>query len=132
MRNHQTSKEVRQRRFDPVPESVTSARHFVLAAQPVDDDLRPRLATATSELVTNAVVHAQTPFVVKVIPGEGRLRVTVVDESPSPPKATDPPGESKRGRGLRIVAALVDRWGYEVEDGGKAVWFEIDFSPTPG
>ena len=126
MTNPHMSEEVQQRRFDPVPESVTNARHFVLDAQPIDEDLRPRLATATSELVTNAVVHAQTPFVVKVGPGEGRLRVTVVDESPSPPQAMDPPGHSKRGRGLRIVAALADRWGYEVEAAGKAVWFEID------
>ena len=60
--------DVRDRRWSATAERVRDARHFVgetVAAETsgaCDDDVR----LVTSELVTNAVVHARTPFTVSV------------------------------------------------------------------
>ena len=32
------------------------------------------------------------------------------------------PADSERGRGLQIVEALSDYWGWHPEDGGKAIY----------
>lgn len=82
----------------------------------------------TSELVTNACLHAGGPRELAVsAPAPGRLRVEVVDANPQAP-AVRPmslphlPG----GHGLRVVAQLSRRWGADPRPDGKAVWFEIE------
>jgi hypothetical protein len=30
-----------------------------------------------------------------------------------------------RGRGMRLVAGIADRWGVEPHSGGKRVWFDL-------
>jgi anti-sigma regulatory factor (Ser/Thr protein kinase) len=88
-----------------------------------------------SELLTNALLHARPP-VPRGRPGWpvrlGLLRSgpcvlsAVADPSPDPPVPKDPGGLGETGRGLRIVAALSDRWGYCVHTGPgdqeKFVW----------
>ncbi|WP_236653327.1 ATP-binding protein [Streptacidiphilus melanogenes] len=81
----------------------------------------------TSELVTNACLHAGGPRELAVSAAGDRLRVEVADANPVRPELrslTAPayPG----GHGLRVVQQLSHRWGSEVTDGGKVVWFEID------
>ncbi|RAG86867.1 ATP-binding protein [Streptacidiphilus pinicola] len=82
----------------------------------------------TSELVTNACLHAGGPREVSVRDaGRSRLRVEVVDASPQRPtlrtlEAPAHPG----GHGLRVVDRLASRWGSEPRPEGKAVWFEIE------
>ena len=33
--------------------------------------------------------------------------------------------DRERGRGMRLVAEIADRWGANDHDGGKRVWFEL-------
>jgi anti-sigma regulatory factor (Ser/Thr protein kinase) len=112
----------------PEPASPGAARRFVTEA------LRPGHVTPavlevaellTSELVTNAAVHAQTPITVSVTVTERAVRVAVADTEGS----TLAPGEVEaldtHGRGLTIVGRLADDWGVERRDGGKSVWFEL-------
>jgi hypothetical protein len=81
----------------------------------------------TSELVTNACLYAGGPRELAVRGDGSRLRVEVVDASPTSPvlrPLTVParPG----GHGLRVVQQLALRWGSDARGDGKAVWFEID------
>jgi serine/threonine-protein kinase RsbW len=80
-----------------------------------------------SELVTNSVEHADTPYVRAVLTRtRGTLRVDVVDEDPvNLPAPTQPGPDDIRGRGLAIVQALSDRWGVSVADEAKSVWCEL-------
>ena len=82
----------------------------------------------TSEVVTNAVQHADTRAVVILVERVGSaLHVAVLDDDPSPPVLQpDEPGQAG-GFGVRLVDQLAASWGVDdlVED-GKRVWFEIE------
>ncbi len=86
----------------------------------------------TSELVTNAILHAQTEFEVAVAPIPAGVdtatgvRVEVRDGAVTMPNAGTLTNTAGSGRGLMLVAALATRWGAQRLPGtGKAVWFEL-------
>jgi hypothetical protein len=116
------------RTFSPVGLGPTEARRFVtdtLAAWGhlglVED-----AAVITTELATNAVVHAQTEFTVSVCRRpDGTIRVTVADGSPEPPRQRHPEPFDGSGRGLRLVAAIATGWGTDALTDGKVVWAQL-------
>ena len=107
--------------------SVPAARRFVrdrlvdLGAVGACDDAE----ALVSELATNAVLHARTPFTVEVSRQGETVRVRVLDASPSPPRVRDYGTDATTGRGMRLVAAMSSDWGSESQSGGKGVWFEL-------
>ncbi|MFE6093809.1 SpoIIE family protein phosphatase [Streptomyces massasporeus] len=120
--------------FEPVGRSVASARSFVRDtlqgwgfADIVDDAV-----VLTSELVTNAVVHAGTSADVLCLRSDEGARIEVADRYPEreiPLQATainmgSPDREG--GRGLQLCAALAGRWGVEYTPTHKTVWFQLD------
>ncbi|MBO3740893.1 SpoIIE family protein phosphatase [Actinoplanes flavus] len=89
----------------------------------------------TTELSTNAVVHANTELEIEVTADPGGLTVTVTDFAPGPVEqlAVGPRNESaeigevaERGRGLLLVDHFASRWGTVHEGDGKGVWFRLD------
>jgi PAS domain S-box-containing protein len=106
--------------------SVAMARAFVrelLGAWGLDH-LTDTAVLLTSELVTNAVVHARSSVHVWVVlTSERQVRIDVVDSNPAPvaPRTAEPGAES--GRGLHLVEELADGWGSEPTAAGKRVWF---------
>lgn len=116
-----------QANFDPIPQSVPQARSFVLSqGWTSDEDNRAKLATLTSEIVTNVVLHARTPFVVRVTGNSSCIRVAVADGNTQPVVVKTHGPTSPTGRGIHIVKALADRWGVDETAAGKTVWFELD------
>ena len=106
----------------PHPTSARAAREFV-ASTLEDWGWTDQVATAillTSELVTNAVIHAQSDIEVTVR-GERSLRVQVSDDSSEQLS----PVRLGNGRGLRLVDTLAASWGVSPEGRGKSVWFEL-------
>ena len=95
-------------------------------ATDLDADQMESASLALSELVANAVVHAHAPFRLLVDVSGPRVRIEVHDPSTEEliMRPLDPTAVS--GRGLRIVAAVTDRWGTSPTDAGKVVWFEVD------
>jgi anti-sigma regulatory factor (Ser/Thr protein kinase) len=79
-----------------------------------------------SELATNAVAHARSPFSVVARFQESGVRLSVRDSSPRVPTMRDAGPMASSGRGLQLVAALALDWGVEVTpDDGKTVWAEL-------
>jgi len=110
------------------PRSAGEARRFV-ATTLEEWQLGPLLETVTlltSELVTNAIVHAGSEVDVVVrLTGEA-ARVEVTDRSDALPALRTAAEEEGSGRGLALVEALARRWGTRhLVSGGKTVWFEI-------
>ena len=79
----------------------------------------------TTELVTNAVIHARSPVGVTVKLAEGRLRVEVADQGPGALIMRQPVPGDMHGRGLRLIEALSSAWGTSSDEQGKLVWFEL-------
>ena len=85
-----------------------------------------------SELVTNAVTAgAAVPFPARVglylAADTDRLTLLVWDSSPQPPVRRPHDHDAVAGRGLEIIEALSDRWGWSVPgDRGKVVWALLD------
>lgn len=80
----------------------------------------------TTELVTNAVVHAATQVTVEVICDAAGLTVTVLDGAAgSLAPITSGGPDDERGRGLILVEGLAERWGTVHHAGGKGVWFHL-------
>jgi anti-sigma regulatory factor (Ser/Thr protein kinase) len=115
-----------RRRFEGTPEAVRDARAFLQTAIAgrVDPETQSALTLALSELASNAVRHARTPFEV-VVETDGHVRVEVEDGSTDAPvgKAASDEG----GRGLTIVDSICDRWGVHIVRDKKCVWCERDF-----
>lgn len=120
--------------FEPVGRSVATARSFVRDtlqgwgfADIVDDAV-----VLTSELVTNAVVHAGTSADVLCLRSDDGVRIEVADHYPEreiPLQGTavnmgSPDREG--GRGLQLCAALAGRWGVEYTPTHKQVWFQLE------
>jgi two-component sensor histidine kinase len=78
-----------------------------------------------SEIVTNAVRHAATPFELTITVDGEQVTVAVIDHDRAhPPTVRNPQPHDTSGRGLRIVDQLATSWGTEpVEQDAKRVWF---------
>jgi anti-sigma regulatory factor (Ser/Thr protein kinase) len=85
----------------------------------------------TSEVVTNAIVHAASGPDLVVRIARSRVRVEVQDTSPSVPARQYAGPLSTSGRGMAIVDDLAKDWGVEHVPEGKRVWFELAFSTSP-
>lgn len=116
------------RRFPALATSPRAARQFVrgvLDARP-DDETHLLASVLTSELVTNAVVHARTDLDVRVAVAPDELRVEVSDGSPLVPAPRQVADDANSGRGLHLVDRLARSWGVEPAAAGKTVWFTLD------
>ena len=112
------------------PVSASRARDFVrehLTAQGLarlEDDV----TLVVSELATNAMVHARTPFKVCLQGFEQTLLLEVEDGSQAGPVVIAARGLDTSGRGLTIVTLLSRDWGVNARTDGKSVWAEFDLS----
>jgi anti-sigma regulatory factor (Ser/Thr protein kinase) len=110
----------------PEPGAAKRARDFVSEQAPA---LTPATWTAlrllTSELVTNAVVHARTAMQVGLTVTDSKVLVTVGDHSSALPERRSEADDRPGGRGLVLLDRLADEWGVHVNDGGKTLWFTL-------
>ncbi|HUK67726.1 MAG TPA: ATP-binding protein [Streptosporangiaceae bacterium] len=123
--------------------SVRAARDFTIATvqrwgvtERTED-----IATVVSELLTNALQHALPAS------GENKIRwpirlgllrpgpcvlCAVADPSEVAPMPQAPNSLAETGRGLHIICALSDNWGYTaLSDMGKVVWAVFSTRLTP-
>ena len=113
----------------PTAGSVRVARHVLLElmrawAVPHDRDDASLLLT---ELVTNVVDHVggESELTVEISAADDWLRIAVVDGSAVRPVVRELSMDHPRGRGMRMVQQIADRWGADEHLGGKRVWCDL-------
>ena len=112
----------------PQARSVVDARRQVRAvlADWGLDSLADAALLLTSELVTNALLHARTGLSLTVArTSPDGLRVAVADASPVLPVSRSAPPTATTGRGLHLLVQLADEWGVDTTAPGKTVWFTV-------
>lgn len=123
---------VRTIALPPEPSSAGTARRFVMRALAELDReaLCDDAILCTAELATNAILHSRDRFTVAVRRTSLGVRIDVLDVRPdrlplTVPGNLGPLDTGTTGRGLLMVAALADRWGYFTTGVGKTVWVEL-------
>lgn len=109
------------------PSSAGIARH-VVASQLREwhiDSLCDDAAVVITELVSNAVRHADTDLELRMVHLPDGLRIEVRDGSQAPPMRRPARHTDEGGRGLHLVDALSTRYGVDAEQDGKCVWVEM-------
>lgn len=105
--------------------AARQARAFVresLGAD-VDDELLQDALVITSELVTNAVMHAGTSSELEIRLDTDTIELRLTDGSRrAPVRRTLLGGPATQGRGLGLLSSLAERWGVDQIDAGKTVW----------
>jgi anti-sigma regulatory factor (Ser/Thr protein kinase) len=111
--------------FAPTSNAIREARKLAVSVAGLEERRSSDLALAVSELATNAVLHARTPFVLSVDRRVCLVRVVVSDGSVEKPELQRPSAAATTGRGLNLIDHMVDRWGVDIRPDGKDVWFEM-------
>lgn len=113
------------RAFRPEPEAAAEARRF---ARSLPDSYGMDTATEElliSELATNVIRHASTPFFVDVTVDGDRAQLGVSDGVALELAPREAPDDETSGRELVLLDAHSTRSGVERTDSGKRVWFEV-------
>jgi anti-sigma regulatory factor (Ser/Thr protein kinase) len=87
------------------------------------DELTFTTELVVSELVTNAIRHAEAPIRLRLIQDQC-LICEVADGSNSAPHPRRARSLDEGGRGLLLVGQLTDRWGTRHTPTGKIIWTE--------
>jgi anti-sigma regulatory factor (Ser/Thr protein kinase) len=116
------------------PRSVGRARRFLrgfVADENFSADVVDTAELCLSELATNALMHSDGTYELRVTLDGRMLTVAVRDrgsydrEAVAEPSIDDDPLVIS-GRGLQLVEVLADRWGSERDALGTIVWFALD------
>ncbi|MFH8364093.1 ATP-binding protein [Streptomyces anulatus] len=128
-------------RFSSTPRGARLARY--LAGErldtwgiPYESDAHDALTLIVAELSANAVSHGLVPgrdFRLRLSAEDANVRVEVTDtRGERLPMLNDPSADDQEGgRGLLLVAALTDQWGWfpRTDGSGKTVWASLDVRP---
>ncbi|MBM9504270.1 SpoIIE family protein phosphatase/ATP-binding protein [Actinacidiphila acididurans] len=83
-----------------------------------------------SELVTNAIRHADAPIGVRLLL-DRKLICEVSDGSSTSPHLRYATATEEGGRGLFLVDQVAERWGTRYTAGGKVIWAEQPLPAAP-
>jgi len=101
----------REAQFHADPSSVTTARRFIAGSLiDVPDDAADAVALIASELASNSIGHAGSPYRIRIERLPDHVRLEVEDDGDGRPMMKSPSIADTSGRGLQIVAALADEW----------------------
>ncbi|MFJ6137308.1 ATP-binding protein [Kitasatospora sp. NPDC092286] len=114
---------------EPCVDAVPGARRLVVEIArawqvPFSDGALRDVELCAGEVIANAVEHTGVRCRVLVRWTGERLRVEVADVSRLPPDPSGTHDPITGGRGLLLVEALAQAWGWLPTARGKLVWFE--------
>jgi len=119
------------------PLAVAVGRHWARQVLPLmarnlfTRRLRDTVDLVVTELIANAVRHGDGVRTVRMVRQGTLVTVTVCDHSQGVPQLVWPTDvHCGHGRGLVLVAALTDRWGYVLAEPCKTVWAEVNLTAT--
>lgn len=112
--------------LDPLPRLVAEARRFVLTEAPdLPAETQDALVLLTSELVTNAVIHARTEIELGITVSRRCVLVTVHDQDLGRAEQ-QPYADREGGWGLGVVRDLAEDSAMQrFADDGKTAWFRL-------
>ena len=115
------------RTFAAASSAVGDARRFLRAVLSDwgEDGFDFGAPLVLTELVTNAVLHARTPYEVHVSLDGAHLSIEVRDCNAHLPRQRHYRQDSTTGRGLLLVSELCSDWGVREVDDGKVVWAHV-------
>ncbi len=113
--------------FLPVPKAIPALRRFIRGTLRSwgEDLLVPDAVVVGSEMATNAIDHADSPFHASIARSAGVVRIAIEDAGPGAAARRPAAHDDVSGRGILIVEALTQRWGHGTLPGGKVVWAEF-------
>jgi signal transduction histidine kinase len=112
---------IRSEKFRPAARNIAVVRQL---ADELPEGCRDAARVVLSELASNAVRHARTPFEVTVRVGD-TVWIGVRDYSRRQPRLLFATPDDVSGRGLLLVSSLACRWGVDRRDRAKVVWAEL-------
>ncbi len=116
--------------FDASVDAPAGARRFAVATLRSWglDGLAETVELLVSEVITNAVIHAETGGSMSMQWFDGVVRVEVTDQGGGAVVTRQPGPHEVTGRGMALVESLARQWGVRVPAGSdhKTVWFEVD------
>jgi anti-sigma regulatory factor (Ser/Thr protein kinase) len=89
------------------------------------DSLADHAALIITELIANAARHTPCQEIRLLVerPSATRLRVGVLDREPARlPTLSQADADDESGRGLLLIDAVADRWGYDLHGSGRRPW----------
>ncbi|HEX6921605.1 MAG TPA: GAF domain-containing protein [Actinomycetes bacterium] len=119
--------EVGELRLDHEPDAVPRARSFAadLLHSWHEAELEVDVGVLVTEVVTNALLHAGPPVLLRLVRLVDGVRIEVEDSSRALPLRSRPGTDAMTGRGIMLVEALCRAWGVEPLEFGKVVWCEV-------
>jgi CheY-like chemotaxis protein/anti-sigma regulatory factor (Ser/Thr protein kinase) len=114
-------------RFEADVSTVPQARDFVRrwlhewGASHVFDEA----SLIVTELAANAVLHAGSPYVVRLSHSAGVVRFAGADGDVGTPEPQPFSAVAESGRGIVLVSAISASWGIEDQPRGKVTWAEL-------
>jgi serine/threonine-protein kinase RsbW len=114
------------------PMSAALIRHRIaedLNDHGISPDSIDEVVLVASELVGNAIRHAQPSasgtITVSWDVDDSGVTIRVADASDESPRPRIASADEPGGRGLTIVEAMADDWGYQRSQHGKEVWAHV-------
>ncbi len=122
-----TAHRIESARFEADVSTVPMAREFVRrwlhgcgAGHLLDE-----ASLIVTELATNAVLHADSPYEVRLSRTDGVVRIEVADGDTGTPEPQPFSDVAESGRGIVIVSAVSASWGIDAQPQGKVTWAEL-------
>jgi anti-sigma regulatory factor (Ser/Thr protein kinase) len=110
------------------PASVAEGRQFVrdVLSEWGMVSMREAVVLVASELITNTLLHTDSPPTVQLSATRSGIRLEIEDESGTHPRQRTYAVDATTGRGMMLVDSMASRWGTEARSTGKVVWCEFD------
>lgn len=120
-------------RLEGRPASVPQARRFVVAClgRWSLEHLCETVELLTSEVVSNAVLHARTEIAVTATALGDAVEIRVSDLSPLAPVQRRHSSDATTGRGVQLLEQLATSWEVLVEPAGKTIRFSVQAGADP-
>jgi len=116
-------------RSPEAPSLARAATAGLCERREIDPESMSTLTLLVSEIVSNAVVHADAPPASEILLcvrllDDGGVRVEVTDQGTGFTPVPRDPNQRGGGYGLYLVDHQASRWGVDSRDGTR-VWFEL-------
>ncbi|PSM44505.1 ATP-binding protein [Streptomyces dioscori] len=103
----------------------------ILAGWGITGELADAVTLSVNELATNAVTHCRVSCATLTLDGPELVLEVSDPDRDGLPRPRDSAPDEESGRGLTLVAASADSWGYRQGPYTKCVWARFTLAEKP-